>query len=167
MTFRQKESTPDRLSRKRRTERRIHECKECRCGIRCAIHWTAGGTGLRGVVESTAGHRRSRSVAYANWCRPFPGVPPMRCCRHRRTIFQRWRFAFDWVLSAHRVCNTGWKGLDPGRISGMLAHAIPRGVLRASTLPLPTMDPNTSFRNVTLFACGFPSSPWREVPWNV
>ena len=73
MTFRQKESTPDRLSRKRRTEWRIHECKECHCGIRCAIHWTVGGTGLRGVVESTAGHRRSRSVAYANWCRPFLG----------------------------------------------------------------------------------------------
>lgn len=26
-----------------------------------------GGTGLRGVVESTAGHHRSRSVAYANY----------------------------------------------------------------------------------------------------
>lgn len=167
MTFRQKESTPDRLSRKRRTERRIHECKECHCGIRCAIHWTAGGTGLRGVVESTAGHRRSRSVAYANWCRPFLGVPPMRCCRHCRTIFQRWRFAFDRVLSAHRVCSTSWKASIREGCRGCWHVQYQEGCCERQRCRCLRWIRIRLFRNVTLFAYGFPSSPWREVPWNV
>ena len=38
----------------------------------------------------------------------------------------------------------------------MLARAIPRGVLRASTLPLPTMDPNTSFPECDAFCVRLP-----------